>query len=169
MGVCGWVWVRELVLNLAESLLNVRRVVLGVAHGEPVNLRVRSVQDNVLDGVEARGESVANRDAIEDEIGCGVEVVVVQAQRLDFHQLETGLVDFSHEVAKRGFRELDSLEESCTRGGGRAKFLQRNLLQRLRDGLQFLDDLKRVGVNHDAWMLGCAVVLRFYFFSLPIS
>ena len=151
--VGGWVWVGA--LDLADSLRDVRRVVLAVAEGEPVNLLVRSVQDNVLDGVEAGDESVANRDAVEEEVGCGVAVVVVEAQRLDLLQVTVGDVDFIHELGEVGFNELDCAEETRTRIGGRAKFLQRNLLKLLRDGLHFLDDLKGVGVNHGAWMLGC--------------
>jgi hypothetical protein len=142
-------------LDLADRLLNVRRVVLAVAEGEPVNLLVRSIQDNVLDGTKAGDESVANRDAVEDKVGCGVEVVVAGAQRLDIHQVAMGGDDFIHEGAKVGFSELDCAEETCTRIGARAKFLKRNLLQLLRDGLHSLDDLKGVGVNHGAWMLGC--------------
>ena len=155
-------------LDIADRLLDVRRVVLAVAEGEPVNLLVRSVQDNDLDGTKAGDESVANRDAIEDEVGCGVEVVVAGAQRLDIHQVAMGDDDFSHEVGKRGFSELDCAEETRTRIGGRAKFLKRNLLQLLRDGLHFLDDLKGVGVNHFAWNAWNATsfLLRFAGFSL---
>ena len=166
----GWVCVGVVgvvgALNLGDRLLDVRRVVLAVAQGEPVNLLVRSVQDNALDGVEARDESVANRDAIEEEVGRGVAVVVIEAQRLDLLQVTVGDVDFIHEVAKVGFSELDCLEERRTRSGGRAKFLHLNLLELLRERLHFLDDLKGVGVNHGAWMLGRLLLLRFYYVSL---
>ena len=176
--MCGrWVCVGVVgvvgALNLGDRLLDVRRVVLAVAQGEPVNLLVRSVQDNALDGVEARDESVANRDAIEEEVGRGVAVVVIEAQRLDLLQVTVGDVDFIHEVAKVGFSELDCLEERRTRSGGRAKFLHLNLLELLRERLHFLDDLKGVGVNHCAWMLGRLLtlnatpfLLRFAGFSL---
>lgn len=117
---------------------------------EYVNLLVRLIQNNVPDGREARGESVAGRNALGDECFVGRIVLVgAQLEVLDFFQVVLADADFMdepHHVVCHRIEVLDK-RRPCLRG--RAKLLQRSLLQMERVGGDALKHLVgRVVVGH---------------------
>ena len=128
---------------------------------EHVNLLMRLIQNNVLDRREARGESVAGRNALGDECFVGRIVLVgTQFQVLDFFQVVLADADFMDEPHHIVCHRIEILDKRCPRRRRCAKFLQRSLFQLERVGLDALKHcVGRVVVGHWVAVLGMLVCL----------
>ncbi len=122
---------------------------------EHVNLRMCHIQNNVLDGREACSESVTGRNALGDESFVGRIVLVgTQLQVLDFFQVVLADADFVDEPHHVVCHRIEVLDKRCPCLRGRAKLLERSLLQMERVGGDALKHfVGRVVVGHG--LLAC--------------